>query len=234
MRPGLRRLSGSKASFRARMAESSSEVLASLSSCVLRLPTPCSAAIEPPSASHAVVHEPVDGFLRCKGNAGGADVEVQIAVAVVSEDRGLHAGKGRPQGVARFPDEAGEARARHADVVLDVAALALDGGGNGLAAAPERFAVRFASADGAVEKQPRLEQRREHAFERFGRCVGISEPVGDVKENLPVRNRDGRPQARDAGERGERRAADELKRRESRDRRPIRAFQRASRRRRDA
>ena len=85
------------------MAASSSGVLVRLSSCVLRLPTPCSAAMEPPSARTRSCTS-----LR-EGDAGGTDVEVQVPVAVVAEDGGLYAREGLLKGGACFPDEADEA-----------------------------------------------------------------------------------------------------------------------------
>ena len=64
--------------------------------------------------------------------------------------------------------------------MLDVSALTLDGGGNGLTAAPEGLAVRFAAADGTVENQSVLEMRCQNALEFFSGFIGIPSPVGDV------------------------------------------------------
>src|SRR4029077_4817629 len=85
-------------------------------------------------------------------DAGGSGkIVVQVAVAQVTEDDIAHARKGGVERLLRPREECRNARDRHADVMLDIGALAFLRVWNMLAQRPQSCRLRFRAGDDGVK-----------------------------------------------------------------------------------
>ena len=115
-------------------------------------------------------------------------VEVQVAVAVMTEN-----GRGEPRRFflefgKGFSNEAAETAARDTDVIFNVSARRPNSRGNFFAQLPERLSFIFVFGEHSVEHITGIKERLECFNQTFRHVVGVVAPrQREVKKHCPIR-----------------------------------------------